>query len=275
MENLPTRPRAVRRLLSKSLGPGIALALAAAPALGWGPEGHRIIAMIAQMNLTPQARAQVNALLGPDNSMAAISSWADDTRVDFPETAPWHYIDIPLDATTIDMASECPQGNCVVAQIKKFEAVLKDSHAKFTDRRTALEFLVHFVGDLHQPLHCADNHDQGGNQVHVTFFGQPSNLHSVWDSGILNHIKPFGNQLAEDLDRRITPGERKLWVRGSVEDWALESHWLARNVAYKELPPGQTPVLGEAYLNASMPVIEAQLEKGGIRLAFLLNQAFH
>lgn len=246
----------------------------ALPGLAWGPEGHRVVAVIAQMNLTPQARAKVNALLGPYNSLGAISSWADDTRIDFPETAPWHYIDIPLASNTIDMATECPQGNCVIAQVEKFDRMLKDPHTSNTDRRLALRFLVHFVGDLHQPMHCEDNNDKGGNMVQVTFFGRPMNLHSVWDSGILHQIRPYGNQLAQQLDVRITPAERKQWVKGTIEDWALESHRLAREVAYKDLPRGPDPELGQAYLDIATPVVESQLEKAGIRLAFLLNQAF-
>jgi hypothetical protein len=244
------------------------------PGLAWGPEGDRIVAVIAQMNLTPQTRQRVNALQGPYNSIAAISSWADDMRPDFPETGPWHYIDIPLEANKIDLTTECPHGDCIIAQIEKDETTLKDPRASDTDRAVALKFLVHFVADLHQPLHCADNHDKGGNMVQVVFFGQPSNLHAVWDSGILRQIKPYGNQLAAELAQRITPGQRQQWVKGTIEDWALESHWLARNVAYKRLPKAATPELGEAYVEAATPVVEIQLEKAGIRLAYLLNQAF-
>ncbi len=259
----------VRVLLLAALCLGISW-----PGLAWGPEGHRVVAVIAQMNLTRRARKQVNALLGPYNSLGAISSWADDTRVDFPETGPWHYIDIPLDANSIDLATECRLGNCVTAQIEKFDKVLKNPHASEADRRVALKFLVHFVGDLHQPLHCEDHHDKGGNMVEVTFMGRPSNLHKVWDSGILYQIKPYGNELAEALDHRVTPAERKQWEKGSVEDWALESHRLARQVAYGLLPPGPNPELGQAYVDAAIPVVETQLEKAGIRLAYLLNQAF-
>ncbi len=249
----------------------------AGPGMAWGPQGHRVVAVIAQANLTPVAREKVNALLGPYNSLGAISSWADDTRVDYPETAPWHYIDIPLDSNTINMGAECPQGNCVVGQIEKFEGILKDPHASEADGRAALEFLVHFVADLHQPLHVEDNHDQGGNKVQVIFFGQPSNLHSAWDSGILNRIQlnriqPYGNQLAAELGGRITPANRDAWTKGTVEDWALESHRLARDVAYKNLPAGAPPALDQAYVDAVRPVVETQLEKAGIRLANILNQ---
>jgi nuclease S1 len=254
------------------LAVALGLLWGALPGLAWGPQGHRVVAVIAQANLTPAARAQVDALLGPLNSMAAVSSWADDTRFDYPETGPWHYIDIPLDANSINMATECPQGNCVIGKIEEYEGVLKDSHANEADRRVALKFLIHFVGDLHQPLHCEDHNDKGGNMVQLAFFGQPSNLHSVWDSGILNHIQPYGNRLAELLNSRVTSAEKAQWAKGSLQDWAMESHQLARDVAYKDLPAGSPPDLGQAYVDAATPPVETQLEKAGIRLAAILNQ---
>lgn len=242
------------------------------PALAWGPQGHRVVAVIAQANLTPAAREQVAALLGPMDSLAAESSWADDTRNDFSETGPWHYIDIPLDANSINLARDCPQGNCVIGKIEEYERVLKDSHTSEASRRLALRFLIHFVGDLHQPLHCEDNHDKGGNEVQVNFFGQPSNLHSVWDSGILGKIQPYGNKLADLLNSRITPVEKTQWSKGTLADWAMEGHNIARDVAYKNLPSGSPAELGQAYVDAATPVVETQLEKAGIRLAVILNR---
>jgi len=140
-------------------------------------------------------------------------------------------------------------------------------------RREALEFVVHFVGDLHQPLHSADNNDQGGNKVQVIFFGQPGNLHSVWDGGIIRREKQWGDQLASTLELRITPEQKKAWAHGSVEDWALESHALAVKVVYGKLPPGALPNLSDDYATAMLPVVEEQIEKAGIRLAHLLNEA--
>jgi len=251
----------------------LALLMTTGPALGWGPEGHRAVAMIASKNLTPEARDKVQAMLTPHETLAAISVWADDVREEHPETGPWHYIDIPLAASTIDMEHECQAGNCVVGKIAEFESVLKNKSADPALRREALEFLVHFVGDLHQPLHCADNNDQGGNKVQVIFFGQPGNLHAVWDGGIIRREKQYGAQLATTLESRITPEQRAAWVRGSAEDWAMESHALAVRVAYGKLPPGATPNLADDYVNATLPVVEEQIEKAGIRLARLLNEA--
>jgi hypothetical protein len=251
----------------------LVLLTTARPAFGWGPEGHRAVAMIAAKNLTPEARAKAQALLTPHDTLAALSVWADDIREEHQETGPWHYIDIPLAAPTIDMYRECPGGNCVVAKIAEYAAVLRNKSADPAVRREALEFVVHFVGDLHQPLHCADNNDAGGNKVQVVFLGQPSNLHAVWDVGIIRSEKQRGAQLAATLENRITREQRLAWVRGSVADWALESHALAVKVAYGKLPSGTTPNLGDDYLNAALPVVEEQIEKAGIRLAHLLNEA--
>jgi len=249
-----------------------ALLLTASSALAWGPEGHRDVAAIAEKNLKPETLAAIKAMFGPYDTLAAISVWADDIREERPDTGPWHYIDIPLSASGLDMNRDCREGNCVVGKIHEFKAVLKNKSADPALRRDALKFLVHFVGDLHQPLHCEDNGDQGGNKVQVIFFGQPMNLHAVWDSGILHLEKFYGLKLAAELNRRITPAEKAVWARGTVEDWAMEGHALAVQVAYGKLPHGSTPNLGDEYFNAALPVVELQIEKAGIRLAGILNQ---
>jgi hypothetical protein len=243
------------------------------PALAWGPEGHRAVAIIAEKNLKPGTLVAIRALLGPYDTLAAESVWADDIREEHPETGPWHYIDIPLSASRLDMARDCREANCVVGKIQEFESVLKNKSADPASRRDALKFLIHFVGDLHQPLHCEDNGDKGGNTIQVIFFGQPMNLHSVWDGGILRREKLFGLKLATDLESRITSNEKAAWTHGTMADWAMEGHTLAVQVAYGKLPHEATPSLGEEYFNAALPIVDLQIEKAGIRLAALLNQA--
>lgn len=246
---------------------------AAEASFGWGPEGHRVVAMIAAKNLTPEASRAVTKMLGPYDTLAALSVWADDIREEHPETAPWHYIDIPLMASNLDMRRDCADNNCVVAKIGEFRTILQNKSADPGMRRDALKFLVHFVGDLHQPLHCEDNHDEGGNKLEVMFFGEPTNLHAVWDSGILRHEKLYDLQLAAELEGSITATEKKTWAQGTPADWAMEGHALAVRVAYGKLPRNSTPAMGDAYLQAAQPVVELQLEKAGIRLATILNQA--
>jgi len=247
--------------------------LVATSTLAWGPEGHRDVGAIAEKNLKPETLKAVRALFGPYDTLAANSVWADDIREENQVTGPWHYIDIPLSASSIDMNRDCRDGNCVIGKIHEFQAVLGNKAADLALRRDALKFLAHFVGDLHQPLHCEDNGDQGGNKVQVMFFGQPMNLHAVWDSGILHREKPYGLKLAAELNSRITPAEKAAWVRGSVEDWAMESHTLAVQIAYGKLPHENMPNLGDDYFNTALPVVELQIEKAGIRLASILNQA--
>jgi hypothetical protein len=245
----------------------------ASNALGWGREGHEVVAIIAERHLNARARERVRQILGPEVSLAAVSTWADEIRPSRPETAPWHYIDIPLNASAIDPARDCQDGDCVTAVITRFVAVLRDNASSPDAKSEALKFVVHFVADLHQPLHCADNHDRGGNDVHVTFFGQNANLHSVWDTLLIERIDPDAESYAKRLDAALTDSDLSKFDRGSVENWALESHAVAQKVAYGTLPPGETLDVGTDYLRAAAPAVDLQLQKAGIRLAFVLNEA--
>src|SRR5579863_163076 len=127
------------------------------PALAWGPEGHDLVARIAEAQLTPTAREQVAAILGPNATMASISSWADQVRRQRSATAPWHYVDIPINKPHYDRTRDCAKDNCVVQQIEVEKAALRSPSTSETDRREALMFLIHFIGDMHQPLHSSDN----------------------------------------------------------------------------------------------------------------------
>jgi hypothetical protein len=254
----------------------IALALIltglASPQLGlaWGHEGHQVIALIAEQYLTAAAKARATDLLD-GNTIEAVSSWADDYRLDHRETGPWHYIDIPLADSTIDMARECPDGNCVIAKTEQFLAVLRDPHADKDAKSQALKFVIHFVGDMHQPLHDEDNSDKGGNRRHVIFDGHPDNLHWVWDVGLINHLTRSPATLATELESRITAQDKVEWKMGSIEDWVIEGHRLAQTVAYGDLGNENPATITPAYEQQADPVIELQLEKAGVRLAYLLN----
>jgi hypothetical protein len=162
----------------------------------------------------------VAEILGPNTTLASISSWPDQIRRSRPETAPWHYIDVPIDRPHVDMARDCPKGDCVIARIEDFERVLGDPATNPQQRREALMFIVHFVGDMHQPLHCSDNKDKGGNNVKTDFFGKPMNLHSVWDDGLLRRMGEEDKLLAEfSLD--MTPKRDTKWARGTVKENGL------------------------------------------------------
>ena len=243
------------------------------PVFAWGPEGHDLVARLAERYLTPAARTQVSEILGPGVTMASISSWADQIRRSRPETGTWHYTDIPLSASRFDMQRDCPKGDCVIYQIAAFEKVVGNRSATPEARREGLMFLIHFVGDLHQPLHSSDNKDKGGNNVHTDFFGRQMNLHSVWDGGLLTRMGDEEKLFAE-FSRDLTPKRARKWGKGTPEKWAEETHKIAQKITYGKLPkePQGTPVpIGADYERAADPVIRMQIEKAGARLAAVLN----
>jgi hypothetical protein len=245
----------------------------AGSAFGWGQEGHRVVASIAERHLTPQARAKAQQILNGDASLVAVATWADDVRNIRPETKPWHFIDIPLKVSSIDPQRDCNNGDCVTAAIAHFVSVLKDASATPQAKHEALNFIVHFVGDLHQPLHCEDNNDRGGNQKQVTFFGQQANLHSTWDTLIIQRIDPNLENFADTLDQSISPSDITQWQQGTPNDWALEAHAVAQKVGYFRLPKTGTATLGNKYYQRAFPAVDLQLQKAGIRLAYILNEA--
>jgi len=246
------------------------------PAGAWGPEGHRIIGELAAKLLTPAARSRVAVILEPGNTLASVSNWADDVRQERPETAPWHYIDIPIRKPSLNMARDCPKRDCVIAKIEDFQQILQDSSGTTQSQREALMFLTHFIEDLHQPLHCSDNKDRGGNDVAVEFLGVPTNLHSLWDSGLVARMGPE-DQLLQSLSRELTRSAVARLSGGSVRDWAEESHRIAQSIVYGRLPSARSASkesairLGEAYERAADPVIRLQLERAAARLAKTLN----
>jgi len=229
---------------------------------------------MAEELLTPAAAARVNATLAPGETITALSSWADEIRKTRKETEPWHFVDIPIDSSGLDMNRDCPQAECVIAKIAEFRKRWRDEALSPAERREALLFLVHFVGDMHQPLHCANNHDRGGNDVTVEFEGARMNLHRLWDSALIDRM-PAEEQLFVTLGHAITGDERTAWSSGDVESWAGESFQAARDIVYGNLPrvgPGETPVLRGAYENDADAIVERQLKKAAVRLAAILNE---
>lgn len=241
---------------------------------GWGYEGHQVIALIAEHYMTQTALRKARNLLG-GATLDEMASWADQYRHDHPETGPWHYINIPLADSTIDMARECPDGNCVIAKTRQFLAVLKDPKSSRAEKAQALKFVIHFIGDLHQPLHDEDNHGEGGNLRCVIFDGRPDNLHWIWDTGLLEDIDRDPATFARELENRITPLDRRTWVRGSIKGWALQAHRIARTVAYGDLGNRDAAPITPAYRRKTDPVIELQLERAGVRLAWVLDKALN
>ena len=248
----------------------LVIAASAAPLAAWGPVGHRVVAAVAESQLTPEARAQVKALNG-NGLLVGLATTADAIRNDRPETKEWHFVDIPISEDTYDAARDCRDDDCVVARIEEFRAVLADDGASNAKRKEALMFLVHFVGDVHQPLHSSDNDDRGGNDVKLKFGGKNRNLHSIWDSGIIENTASE-SALNKRIKQRIADGEDD--AAGDAEDWANEAHVLGKKAyeqVLKEL--GGDKKISNKELREDGKIIEDQLLRGGVRLAKLINEA--
>ena len=272
-------------------------------AFAWGDEGHEIVGLIAEHYLDPVARQQVETLLAGDKSglvltdIAHEATWADKYRdsdrngakLRYGQTNQWHYVDIELDGPDQDAACNhrpaLPQGtpasagspdDCIVDKIEQFAAELADPATPVDERRMALEFVLHFVGDLHQPLHAADDHDKGGNTKMVSAAGaKPGRLHSYWDTEFVQRLGGGDQAVAATLIARITPEQITQWSSGGPRDWAQESYQIARTEVYGKLPQtsGGSYALDTAYTDNATQVAAVQLSKAGVRLAGILNWA--
>lgn len=298
-------------------------------AFGWGCDGHQMIALITRMHLTPAASESVDRLLHenpidpalnrycrdrPDDPIADSATWADDVR-NIEKNADWHYIDIPRAVTApksendaLKWCAALPDGRpgCIVTAIETQSAILRDPNQSAAARAKALRYIIHFFGDLTQPLHDTDNQDRGGNCTSLTFFavGKPQNLHGIWDSQLIAHeleaAQTTPAQYAEKLDEAF----RSHWSewgqsKPDLLAWAWEGHKLAVRVAYGDLKPAiplEPPsaevtdqdacdaerdkvaelhiTIDDRYATDAMPVIREQLAKAGYRLAGFLNGVF-
>jgi hypothetical protein len=240
-----------------------------APAIFWYDLGHRIVADIAERRLTPATAHAVRDILGGQRlSDAAV--WADDIKAYRRDANPLHYVNIPLKATSYDSARDCGHGKCIIAAIASDRQVLANNMASPLDRAEALRFLIHFMGDLHQPLHVADAGDRGGNQRLVWLDGDSMNLHQVWDGELLRHRGLNEATYLPRLERTMDTMNLALLERGTVVDWAMEGHRIAAEHAYKLPSDGR---IAAAYVRDAQPIIDRALIAAGVRLAKVLNQS--
>lgn len=273
-----------------------ALCVAHDAAWGWGTLGHSIVGGIAQAHLTPDASHQVALLLKGDldadgnpsgrTTLAQVASWPDEIR-GTPAGAgkdTWHFEDIPVCGAAQPV---CPEGQCAPAELSRLIRVLKNKHAHKRDRNEALKWVVHLVGDIHQPLHAADNDDHGGNFVEVSFFGETKvgdkslTLHHIWDTEIVERMIGQAGGEAAFVATPISAAHQSKWQQGSIDDWVAESNAIARTFVYPKLPGGFAcgqPITGvvaisNGYYDGAASIVATQLRKAGVRLALILNAA--
>jgi hypothetical protein len=254
----------------------LALACVAGDALAWSAEGHRIVARIADAGLTPAARAEAARLLAaePDPTLAGIATWADELRDNQPElgkrSAKWHYINFD-GRCGFEPPRDCKGDNCVVTQTNRLYRILADTRRDPAERTMALKFLVHFVGDLHQPMHASPRDDKGGNDYQVNLGGEGSNLHRIWDGTIIERRDLSAEDHAEALLEHLPSSDPTLQSDRPVLEWALESCRLVEDG--KAYPAEGVHVIDEAFLDERLPLAEQRLRDAGLRLAQLLNHA--
>jgi hypothetical protein len=259
-------------------------AMLASPAFAWGKTGHRVVAAIADTQLSGLARAHVEEILGPGETLDEAANWPDEMRSapgDFwQKTAtPWHYV--TLNGIIYDHA---PSEGDALEALNRFSKTLQDPNADRADKQLALRFIVHLVGDLHQPLHNGKCCDKGGNDVKVSWFGKPTNLHAVWDSQLVDEEQLSFTELAAKLERHISNRQLIDWWDINPRDWISESAEIRDGLYPPPAPPkkgqklkkGQVllPDLSYSYVYKFTPVMERRLSQGGVRLAAYLNAIF-
>jgi hypothetical protein len=275
----------------------LAVLLPATPALAWWEYGHGAVGRIAYMNVSPQTRVLVDRLLRqgrlldtPTCSVRTIelaAYWADCIKTlgeRFSYASPWHYQNVDI-CRPFDLRTPCEDGNCVSAQVERQVRLLADGRVPTRERVAALAFLVHFMGDLHQPMHTGDHGDLGGNRVQVSYgaIGGRTNLHSVWDGYLADRgiSQPPGEPAG--ILSQLSDADRVAMREGTITDWSREGWEISREFAYGSLfenpcadrpRNAPRPVLTEAMVERLIPVVRRQVARGGLRLARLLDEAF-
>ncbi len=239
-------------------------------AWAWGKTGHRITGAIAEDYLSDEARARIRAILGVED-LAEASNWPDWMRSDPSEfwqrTAnPWHYVTVPEGKTYEDVGPP-RQGDAFTA-LNRFSLTILDPDASVEDKQRALRFAVHIIGDLHQPLHVGNGEDRGGNDVKVTFFGEETNLHRLWDENMLDRQLLSYTEYSEWLRRKITTDQAREWLTPDPLVWIGESAAI-RDTIY---PDGDE--LSYGYVFTSLPIAERRLAQAGVRMAAYFNALF-
>ena len=277
-----------------ALGGLLALFALAAPAQAYWEYGHESVARIAWLQMRPDSRAKVAALLRqgrlletpgcPVATLEQASVWADCIKPlgdRFAYAYSWHYQNVDV-CKPFDLKAACKDGNCVSAQIERNARLLADRQVPVRERLMALAFLTHFVGDLHQPMHAGDHADLGGNKVAASYgvIAGRTNLHSIWDGWLAERAISTPPAGPAELLAQVSAAERERIAGGSVEDWSREMWGKARDLAYQTLVgdpcgagPVDRPVMDEAKVRTLIPEVRLDVVEGGIRLARLIDDA--
>ena len=236
--------------------------------LAWGPQGHRIVGAIAEFHLEPEVRARILREFNIKH-LDDVANWADEIKRHRKDTRSFHYTNIDGSSHRYNQSRDCPRKACVTEKIKEYAGRLQNQASPPGVRLEAFKFLVHLVGDVHQPMHLGNSKDRGGNDIRVLFQGKRTNLHAVWDHGLIDRNGKTLLQYARFLNRGVTPEQARRWIGGTPEDWTDESRALVLKHGYAISEGGR---LTPRYLEQGRRVVAEQLKKVGVRLADFLNR---
>ena len=245
--------------------------LTTGPAFSWFDNGHRIVALIAQVNLKPETANKIEEILGERMTLADAAVWPDHEGRSVRDFNPLHYVSIPETAAGYDRERDCPERNCMVEALNWFLTVIADKHAPIAVRRVALCYVAHLVGDMHQPLHAGRAADRGGVDFPVSYRGVLTNLHFFWDKDLVDFESGSDAEIAKRLVGNFTQDEQAKWHTGDPVQWTNESLALVRSHSYETRPSSE---ISEDYVEKVRPIVRIRLTQAGIRLAWLLNRAF-
>ncbi|NKF51670.1 S1/P1 nuclease [Shewanella sp. WXL01] len=251
---------------------GLTLVLPMHDAMAWGQLGHRVIGEIAQQNLTDEVNEKITDLLD-GASLAEVSTWGDEIRSSgsWDHAAPWHYVSID-DHETWKTVKRNPHGD-VIAAMELFEKALRNPNSTIEQKWQALAFYVHFVGDIHQPLHVGYADDWGGNKIKLKWFGENTNLHSVWDTELVEQQGLSFTEMTRFIGR-ISEKERNQWQGKNYYEWADESKALRKATYTLEKNRDGEDDLRYQYVYDHTPTVKLRLRQAGVRLAEKLNDIF-
>ena len=232
-------------------------------------KGHEIVAAIAETHLTDTALKRIKELLPQGTTLADASTWPDNAGRQIPDMDAYHFINFPKDANAYDQQRDCKLRNCIIEAVTCYLQVLSSPDAPRNEKRIALRFVAHLVGDIHQPLHAGFAEDRGGNGVDVRFNGRKENLHSLWDTALVELEQGTPPEIAARIQAMVSSDEFQQWQQGTPAEWALESLAIVRAQVYR------LPVSGEingSYIEAGRALIRTRLAQAGVRLGWLLNE---
>jgi hypothetical protein len=243
--------------------------------ISWGTTGHFAVGTVAERHLTPKAQTAVQDLLGSE-SLASVSTWADDVRNDpeYKHTGPWHYINLPagLNYDSFSQRVTSLQEDNVYKAVLRCEQTLKSPATSRKEKKEALKFITHFIGDLHQPMHVSQAEDKGGNTIQVQYKGKGTNLHAAWDGALIEDQGWDFKKLADKVDD-ATSQQMAQWQSDSLIQWLWESYRIS-SALYSEIESMKNRKLGNAYYNRHIDTVNERIEMAGVRLASVLNHIF-